>query len=166
MKNIIYISFSGLLFIGCKNNSHEQIQKQNVAIVENYIKAVENLDHDAMADFLADDYMGNGPSHGDTINKVQAVANWKESVETRYESVHYDRSKCAPITIDEGPEKGDWVINWAELNIKFREDSAHVIIWAITSYKVENGKIQKSITVYNEADALRQMGYIIIPGRE
>jgi hypothetical protein len=165
MKYLISSLFLGLVLVSCKNNSHELIQKQNVAIVEDYIKAVEKLDHDAMANFLSDDYMGNGPSHGDTINKVQAVANWKANVETRYESVHYDRSKCAPLIIEDGPEKGDWVINWAELNIKFREDSAHVIIWAITSYKIENGKIKKSITVYNEADALRQMGYIIIPGR-
>jgi hypothetical protein len=37
-----------------------------------------------------------------------------------------------------------------------------VNIWANTNYLIENGKIIRSITFYNEADALRQLGYKIV----
>jgi hypothetical protein len=42
-----------------------------------------------------------------------------------------------------------------------------VMLWANTDYLVENGKIVKSLTFYNEADALRQLGYkIVAPASE
>jgi hypothetical protein len=36
-------------------------------------------------------------------------------------------------------------------------------IWANTNYLVKNGKIVRSLTFYNEADVLRQIGYKIVP---
>jgi hypothetical protein len=62
----------------------------------------------------------------------------------------------------EGDIKGDWVANWAELNIEYK-DGKKVTIWANTNYKIENGKIARSLTLYNEGDALRQLGYVIVP---
>ncbi|HOW25598.1 MAG TPA: hypothetical protein PK711_07995 [Bacteroidales bacterium] len=63
------------------------------------------------------------------------------------------------MTIPEGDNKGEWVANWAELRIVCKNDRGSVTIWANTNYLIENGKIAKSITYYNEADALLQLGY-------
>ena len=67
------------------------------------------------------------------------------------------------MTIPEGDNKGEWVANWAELHIVYKNDRGAITIWANTNYLIEDGKIAKSITFYNEADALRQLGYKIIP---
>jgi predicted ester cyclase len=159
--SILLVAFS-ISMMACQSTK-EKLQAENVKLVANYIKAVEQLDFESMSNYLADNYMGNGPSYGDTIYKAAAVANWKDNVEYLYESIHYNRSKLAPVTITEGDNQGEWVINWAELEIKYKNNGGKVVIWAVTSYHIENGKIVKSITVYNEADALRQLGYQIVP---
>ena len=133
----------------------------NVELVNKYIKAVEDLDFEGMGQYLDENYMGLGPSFGDTINKADAVANWKANVNSLYKKIHYNRSKSAAVHIPDGDNKGNWVGNWAELTIDYQRGGS-VTIWANTNYLVENGKILRSFTFYNEADALRQLGYKIV----
>ncbi|MFD2246451.1 hypothetical protein [Pontibacter ruber] len=116
-----------------------------------------------MSNYLGDNYIGMGPSYGDSIRKEQAVQNWKANATNLYEKIQYNRSRFASVTIPEGDNKGNWVANWAELEIRFKDGKGPVTIWANTNYQVENGKIVKSITFYNEADALRQLGYTFTP---
>lgn len=164
----LWILFILAFFAMACNNASDQIGKENVAVVENYIKAVEAMDHEAMGKYLADNYTGYGPSYGDTIYKIQAIEYWKEHVANLYESIHYNRSKCAPLHIDnaEPENNGDWVINWAELNIIYKNTGKDVTIWAVSSYQIKDGKISKSITVYNEADALKQLGFQLVPAEQ
>jgi len=131
----------------------------NVALVEKYVQAVENLDYETMAALLDENYKGFGPSYGDSINKANAVENWKYSSENIYKSIKYNRSRNASITIHDGENKGEWVSNWAELTINYQWTEIPVTLWANTIYRIENGKIIKSYTFYNEADAYRQLGY-------
>ncbi len=75
------------------------------------------------------------------------------------------------VTVKEGAEAdaGDWVSNWAYCTITYKDGRGPVNFWVNAVYKIENGKIVKSRTFYNEADVLRQLGYkihqaqIIIP---
>jgi len=136
--------------------------EENLAIIEKYIQAVEDLDYETMASLLDDNYIGIGPSYGDSIRKEQAVENWKANVENLYEKIEYTRSKNAAITFTSGENQGEWVANWAELYITYKEDNETVVIWANSNYQIENGKIVKSYTFYNEADALEQLGYVFI----
>ncbi len=138
----------------------------NIDLIKNYVQAVENMDFDAMENYLADDYLGLGPSYGDSIGKAQAVENWKLNVESLYKKIHYNRSRFAAVNIPDGDNKGTWVANWAELTIDYKNDGGSVTLWANSNYLVENGKIVKSITFYNEADALRQLGYTFVPPSE
>lgn len=162
MKNLIIISAICICLAAC-TSSTEKMKSANIELVKSYIQAVENLDFDAMGKFLADNYLGMGPSYGDSINKAQAVENWKSNVENLYEKIHYNRSKFAAVTIPDGDNKGEWVANWAELTIVYKNGRGSVTIWANTDYLIENGKIVKSLTLYNEADALRQLGYKMVP---
>ena len=125
------------------------------------MQAVENLDFESMDNFLDDNYLGMGPSYGDSIGKSDAIENWKWSVENLYEKIKYDRSRFAAVTIPEGDNKGDWVANWAELTINYKNGGSATIL-ANSNYLVDNGKILKSITFYNEADVLRQLGYVMV----
>jgi len=160
-KYIIFTALVAGLFACTSNN--EKNEAKNAEVVKNYVTAVENLDFESMDKFLDDKYMGLGPSYGDTIYKDQAIANWKYYVENLYEKIQYTRSQFAPVTIKEGDARGEWVSNWAEMHIVFKDGGGEVTLWANTNYMVENGKIIRSLTLYNEADALRQLGYQMVP---
>ena len=161
MKYLILLLFTTLILLPGCNTSDADSQK-NIDIVKRYISAVENLDYDTMASLLDDNYVGYGPSYGDTINKKEALDSWRYNVENLYKSIKYDRSKNAAVTIPDGPNKGEWVSNWGELHIVYKNNIGEVTIWANSTYLIKDGKILKSFTFYNEADALRQLGYIFI----
>jgi ketosteroid isomerase-like protein len=156
MKHAFLFLLVPIVF-ACGSKNHDA----NIAVVKQYVAAVENLDYVAMEDLLADNYQGYGPSVGDTIGKIAAVENWKKNVEDLYEKIEYTRSQFAGVTITEGPNQGDWVANWAELKIGYK-DGSNVTTWANSNYLVENGRIVKSLTFYNEADILEQLGYVFI----
>ena len=156
MKHAFLFLLVPIVF-ACGSKNHDA----NIAVVKQYVAAVENLDYVAMEDLLADNYQGYGPSVGDTIGKIAAVENWKKNVEDLYEKIEYTRSQFAGVTITDGPNQGDWVANWAELKIGYK-DGSNVTTWANSNYLVENGRIVKSLTFYNEADILEQLGYVFI----
>ena len=114
-----------------------------------------------MESLLDDSYYGYGPSYGDSIGKEQAVVHWKQNVKNLYKKIKYNKSRNIAVTIKTGNNKGEWVSNWGELHIVYKDDR-HVTLWANTIYKIDNGKIVKSLTFYNEADALKQLGYVFI----
>lgn len=161
MNKLVMIALISVVLLAC-DSQQEKIKQQNIDLVKNYIEAVERMDFGAMEEYLADDYLGMGPSYGDSIRKTEAVENWKSNVENLYESIQYTRSRFAAVTIPEGDNQGDWVANWAELAITYK-GGGKVIIWANSDYLIRNGKIARSFTFYNEADALRQLGYKIVP---
>ena len=165
MKNIIILAIICICFVAC-TSSTEKKQNENIDLVKNYIKSVEELDFNSMANFLDENYLGMGPSYGDSITKNEAMENWKLNVENLYEKIQYTRSRFAAVTIPDGENKGDWVANWAELNIVYKNGKGSVTIWANTNYLIQNGKILKSLTFYNEADAMRQLGYKMVPAEE
>lgn len=161
MKNFI-LAVLGIFFLGCVGNTPPDNSAKNLALVERYVKAVESKNYEVMDSMLAENYLGLGPSHGDSTNRTAALENWKHNIETLYENIKYNKSRNVAVTIADGENKGEWVSNWAELDILYKGDKGEVTIWANTIYQIENGKIVKSFTFYNEADALRQLGYVFI----
>jgi len=160
MTKSILILIVITLVMGCSMGGGNA--EKNIALIEKYVQAVENMDFDAMDEYLGEKYLGLGPSYGDTIGKVQAIENWKYHVENLYESIKYNRSRNIAITITTGDNQGDWVSNWAELDIHYKDGKGSVTIWSNSIYQIEDGKITKTYTFYNEADALRQLGYVFI----
>lgn len=160
MKKLLIVFALIPLVYGCslQNDNSEQ----NIALIEKYIQSVETMDYETMGSLLDDSYYGYGPSYGDSIGKVQAVENWKENVQNLYESIKYNRSRNTAVSVKSGINEGEWVSNWGELHIVYKNDRGEVTIWANTIYRVEKGKIIKSYTFYNEADVLGQLGYVFI----
>ena len=156
----LFLLLSVFIVTSCSMSNGDQ--KANLDLIDNYVKAVENMDYEAMGNYLDDNYMGVGPSIGDSINKVQAIENWKINVDNLYASIKYNRSRNISTTVTEGENQGNWVSNWAEVTINYKDGTGPVTIMANTTYRIENGKITKSYTFYNEADALRQLGYSFI----
>ena len=165
MRQLIF--FAALCFgmIACNSAEQKTVSDksaENLALAERYKHAVETKDVAAMDSLLADNYKGFGPSVGDSVTKTDAIANWKNVTENLYESIEYTRSESLPVTVPSGPVAGDWVSNWALLTIKYKDGKGPVQLWVNAAYKIENGKIVRSRTFYNEADVLRQLGYSIV----
>jgi len=160
MKLLILLALAGISLFSC-NAPGEKSNKESLAVAKRYMEAVETSNVAAMDSLLADNYMGYGPSVGDSTNKADALRNWKYNVENIYESIKYTRHQNLAVTVKEGEEAepGDWVSNWAYLTIKYKDGRGTINLWVNAVYKIENGKIARSRTFYNEEDALRQLGY-------
>ena len=159
MKRFIFFLITLAMLASCdQQNNH----KANVSLIEQYVKAVEELDYESIENILDESYLGLGPSIGDSIRKPEVIETMKINFEHLYENIDYDRSRSIAVTIPDGPEKGEWVSTWAELTITYKEDQNRVRLWTNSIYQIENGKIIKSYTFYNEADAMEQLGYVFI----
>ena len=165
MKQLmLLIGISAVLF-SCSSSADKK-ETENMAIAKRYMEAVETKNAAAMDSLLADNYMGYGPSVGDSTNKQDALKSWKYNSENLYESIQYTRHKNLAVTVTEGEAAGDWVLNWAYLTIKYKDGRGPVNVWVNAVYRIENGKIVQSRTFYNEADVLRQLGYTFQPPQE
>jgi ketosteroid isomerase-like protein len=161
MRSLIIVTISVCIF-SCSDRAANK-EKENLAIAEKYMEAVETSNVGTMDSLLADNYVGYGPSVGDSTNKRDAIAAWKNNTENLYESFKYTRHKEMAVTVKEGDALGDWVLNWAYLTIKYKDGRGPINLWVNAVYRIEDGKIVQSRTFYNEADALRQLGYSFVP---
>ena len=161
MKNLFLLtSFFALFLVACGSNDDKATR--NIAIVDGYVNAVQQLDYNLMETFLADNYMGYGPSATDSISKADASASWKKNVEELYQKIDYKKSRSLAVSVEEGENQGDWVSNWAQLEITYKKGGEKVTVLTNTIYMIEGEKISKSFTFYNEADVLEQLGYVFI----
>ena len=162
MKQLILLTIISIGFFSCTSSVDTGNNKDaNLAIAKKYMEAVETNNTATMDSLLADNYMGYGPSVGDSTDKAGALESWKYNAANLYESVKYSRYQNIAVSVGEGEqaEAGDWVSNWAYLTIKYKDGRGPVNIWVNATYKIEDGKIVRSRTFYNEADVMRQLGY-------
>ena len=143
--------------------AHKQ-SEENLALVNKFLTAIENLDTAAMSSLMADNYKGYGPSIGDSLPKSEILENWKYNFDHYYGTIKYLRQQllASAVTENNDAEAGEWVSNWAYCSIKYKDGRGPIYIWVNSVYKIENGKILKSRVFYNEADWLRQLGYKLI----
>jgi len=160
MKVITALLGLSIFLTACSGTSEqEKIEKENIAVIEKYIQAVETKDTQTMADLLADNYVGYGPSFSDSINKVQAIENWKNVAENLYDKIEYTRTVNIAAKVTNALHPGNFVSDWASLKITYKDGRGPVYLNVNAIYRIENGKITLSRTFYNEADVLRQLGY-------
>jgi len=162
MKQLLLLIVISIGLFSCTPGVDKK-ESENLAIAKRYMEAVETGNAATMDSLLADNYVGYGPSVGDSTNKAEALKSWKYNAENLYESIEYTRHEELAVTVKEGQAAGDWVLNWAYLTIKYKDGRGPVNVWVNAVYRIENGKIVHSRTFYNEADVLRQLGYTIEP---
>src|SRR6478672_3018837 len=102
MKKITIFFSIAVLVASCSGND-QATNNDSISVVQKYEQAVQSKNADSMAALLSDDYMGYGPSFTDSINKTDAVANWKNLVANLYDSFQYTRSVNLAEKITEGP---------------------------------------------------------------
>jgi hypothetical protein len=166
MKQLIVLFVLSAGLFACTSATDKK-EQESLEVIEKYRKAVESNNLTVMDSLLADNYMGYGPSVGDSINKTDALASWKYNAEHLYESVTYTRHQNLAVTVKDNKEvtAGNWVSNWSYLTIKFRDGRGTANLWVNAAYRIENGKIVHSRTFYNESDVLRQLGYNWVAGK-
>jgi hypothetical protein len=158
MKPVLMILIAGFLMsCSASNQKEEKLKQDNIALVEKYIKAVQDKDANAMGSLLSDNYIGYGPGFSDSIDKTNAIANFQNLAETLYDKVSYDRSINIAAEVKDGPNPGNFVSNWAKLTITYKDGRGPINLYANTSYRIEDGKITLTRTIYDEADAMRQL---------
>jgi hypothetical protein len=162
MKQLIVLALISISLFSCTSSADKK-EKEHLAIAKKYMEAVETNNVALMDSLLADNYIGYGPSVGDSINKEEAISDWKFNSENIYESIKYTQHTEIAVTVKEGRATGDWALNWALLTIKYKDGRGPVKVWVNVAYKIENGKIVFSRTFYNEADVLRQLRYNLEP---
>jgi hypothetical protein len=165
MRQLSILLLISASLVACTSSTGKK-EKANLAIANKYMQAVETMNTGTMDSLLADNYMGYGPSVGDSTNKAEALASWKYNTENLYESIQYTNHTELAVTIKEGRAKGDWALNWAYLTIKYKDGRGPVNLWVNSVYLIENGKIVMSRTFYNETDVLRQLNYSIVSPQE
>ncbi len=165
MKLLLLIATISIGLLSCTSPASKK-EKQHLALAQKYMRAVETKNAAAMDSLLADNYIGYGPSVGDSVNKKDAIDNWQYNAENLYESFEYTRHKNIAVTVEEGEAIGDWVLSWAYLTLKYKDGRGPVNVWVNVVYKIDNGRIVQSRTFYNEADVLRQLGYSMEPPLE
>jgi len=165
MMRTSLILFSIIFFlVSCSNDNG--INTDNISVVNKYQKAVEEKNVDAMSALLSDNYIGYGPSFSDSINKTDALANWKNLAQNFYDSIQYTRTVTLAAKLTDGPNPGDYVAEWSSLRIKYKDGRGPVNLNVSVVYRIENGKITLSRTFYDEADAYRQLGYKFVPSSQ
>ena len=147
-----------------KTQPAQKQSEENLALVNKYFAAIENLDTAAMSAVMADDFRGYGPSIGDSAGKSEILENWKYNFDHYFASIKYNRYQNVATTISENKdaEPGEWVSNWAYCSVKYKDGRGPIHIWINSALKIDNGKIVKNRVFYNEADWLRQLGYKFI----
>ena len=165
MKQLILVATICISLYACTSQADKK-ERDNLLIAKKYMMAVETKNAAVMDSLLADNYIGYGPSVGDSINKEEAILNFRDNAENLYDSFEYTRHKELAVTVTDGEAIGDWVLNWAYLTIKYKVGNVPVNLWVNVVYRIENGKIVMSRTFYNEADVLRQLRYSIEPPQE
>lgn len=163
MKFLLALCSFVVLLTACSPPNNDQA---NIEIIKKYLEAVDNNEYELMESLLADDYLGLGPSIDDSTNKEQALASWKWNSENLYEEVMYERTQTFASTVTEGPNAGEWAYNWAHVTLTYKNGEGPVELMMNSVYKIEDGKIARSRTFYNESDVWEQLGYRIFPPLE
>ena len=162
MKQLLTFLCFILFLISCSSKDNG-VNNDTIAVVERYAQAVQTKNVDSMDALLADNYIGYGPSFTDSINKVDAMASWRDLVANLYDSIRYTRSVNLAAKVTEGSHPGDYVSSWSSVRITYKNGKGPVNLFVNVIYRIENGKIAMSRTFYDEADAMRQLGYQFVP---
>ena len=162
MKQLVLLIAVSMILFSCGSKSTGK-ETENLAIAHKYMEAIETKNVATMDSLMSPAYIGYGPSVGDSVSKEEALESFKYNAENLYESYKYTYSKEMAVTVTEGDGIGDWVLNWAQLTIKYKDGRGPINLWVNAVYQIEDGKIVYSRTFYNEADVLRQLGYTIEP---
>lgn len=140
----------------------EALAEANTDLVYGYLDAIASGDLDAMANVLSDEFIGFGPNFGDSATKVQVLENWTTNWDSVFIYIDYERIATSTESISEGRNMGDWVMDWANITVNYKDSTSATFMFHGV-FRVKDNRINRSASFYNVADILTQRGYQIVP---
>lgn len=164
-KTLIILFALAMGIVSCapsnENNAHRN--PENETLVKNYMNAVVTGDTSKLEEFLAENYMSFGPRITDSIDRAGTVADFKNNWKKNWRAVEFNRYTMLSSTNTEGPVAGDWVLDWAKVTIHSKTKTpSYTVNWHAV-FRVKDGKIDREIDFFNEADILGQIGFTFVP---
>ncbi|SFR56441.1 MULTISPECIES: nuclear transport factor 2 family protein [Maribacter] len=163
-----------VLFMPLVNNAQEisatmdfENAEANVAVVSNYVNAVQNGDVETMVAQLAGDakIYGLNEVFTDAMNPSQLSEYYKASFATSKHSIDPNTS-YAPIKVTGGINEGEWVMVWTTDTISSKKTGQEIAIPAQVTCVVEDGKIKMMAHYYDQLNVMTSMGYTLQPPTE
>jgi ketosteroid isomerase-like protein len=156
MKKVFLSSMILLVLLGCAAKG-DNINTNNIPVVENYLRAIQDKNVDRLGLLLSDDFRGYGPSVNDSTDKAGAVDKWKQLF-AAYDAIEFVQPVCASGRVDSGSYSGDYVTCWTKVKIATKNGKA-INVPMHSAFRIAGGKINLARLLFNEADSMRQLGY-------
>lgn len=152
---------------GQENNVTLEFDNAETALelVQNYVKALQTGDVDAMNAQLADNAMIYGLGGGlDSLNVTQHKEYFKNSTATYNHVISQDL--YLPVKVTDNWNEGEWVLSWGTNTVTNKKTGKSIPIPYHTANLVQNGKIVMTRYFYDMLNILESQGYTITPPSE
>ena len=168
MKNLVFVVLL-ILVASCAQPTEpagpSEIDLRNEAntkVVYAYIDAISNNNVGALGDMLSDEFWNYGPGINDSTNKAQTIATWQTNWDSLVTNITYERLGTGTENPTEGPNAGDWVMDWANVTVDYQDGTSATFMFNGV-FMLENGKIIMSASIYDRWDMLDQRGFTLNP---
>ncbi len=129
--------------------------EEDLKVVADYLDALISNKMDKASNFIADTFVGTGPSYQETQTKAELIASWIESHKVRTNQKNdYVRQTFRVI---DGDLKGDWISIWGTYT--YTEKGVTVNLPYQFTAMVDNGKISRSGIYYDRLAISEAMGF-------
>lgn len=169
LKTTVLVAF---LFVGQFTSAQEEKKKsfneavtqnptaeEDLKVVTDYLDAIINNKMDIAESLLADTYVSNGPSNGESSTKAEEIANWKQAHKVR--TKQKNEYVVNTWRVLDGNFKGDWVSIWGTYT--FTENGVEIILPYQYTASVDGGKIKAAVIYYDNLAVVTAMGYTLTP---
>jgi len=125
--------------------SGQGLVDQDIAVVDNYIQAVQSNNAQAVGKLLDKNYVGY-LSSSDSICKEQALVNLTYGSEHLYEKIEYLQNVHLSVRAIDGPESGSFISDSYVVKITYKDGRGSVFFNALVDYQITKGRITFSRT--------------------
>ena len=163
MKKLVLLFGVMILLAGCTqappstDETKDIKTTENITLVKDFFKAIENENIEAMKGFLSDSVVSYGPSFDYTGNLEEIVNYWTQTFKD-IDSLKFDIFEIMSETIPEGNLAGDWILQWADVSFYSPTGEKKVKLMVHTAQMIEDGKISIFAEYWNQWDMYKQMG--------
>jgi len=158
MKKIIPFVVLLVALFSCEKKSYDA---RNIAMVEQFNRAFEAQNANAIETLLSKDYYIVGPAVGDTIFRDDFIQRIRDNKENLIESIALKNPVIKAISVAEGDESEEWVVSWALGSVVYKNfDGPPVTFFINSNHMIQYGKIAKSLHFYDREDIMDQLGFI------
>ncbi|UII79066.1 nuclear transport factor 2 family protein [Flagellimonas sp. CMM7] len=161
MKKVFLALFMIPLLVSAQE-SQVTIEFENgdsaTALIQDYVKALQNADVNAMNSKLAENVMIYGLGGGqDSLNLKQHGDYYTESISNYKHSI--SRDLYLPVKVTNNWNEGEWVLAWGLNTITNKESSIEIPVPYHTASQVVNGKITRIFYYYDMLNIMESQGF-------